>query len=70
MKSVLFDLDNTLYSERTYVESGFKYISAYLSKKYDFIFDEVYSLVLDIFEKKGRGLVFNETLEIFILKQI
>lgn len=35
IKGVIFDLDDTLYSEKTYVRSGFKAVSDYLEGEYE-----------------------------------
>ena len=59
MKVIIFDLDNTLYSEETYVQSGFKAVAKYLSEKYDCNFDKLFLKIMDIFEEKGRGKVFD-----------
>lgn len=59
MKAIIFDLDNTLYSEQTYVESGFKAVSKYLSEKYDYHFDSLMSKIIGIFNEDGRGSVFD-----------
>lgn len=59
MKAILFDLDNTLYGEKTYVESGFKEISRYLAQHFNLDFEEVYCKTLEIFNKEGRGKVFD-----------
>lgn len=63
MKTVLFDLDNTLYCEETYVKSGFKAVSDYLAKKYGLNNDELFLKMMDIFNKEGRGKVFNFLIE-------
>lgn len=59
MKTIIFDLDNTLYPEETYVRSGFRAVARYLSEKYGYDFDDLFSKILDIFEEKGRGKVFD-----------
>lgn len=59
MKSIIFDLDNTLYSEQTYVQSGFKAVAEYLSKKYNHDFNCLMSKITDIFLEDGRGNVFD-----------
>jgi putative hydrolase of the HAD superfamily len=51
MKSVIFDLDNTLYPEIEYVKSGFRYVSSYLNSKYDLDEEEIFSQLMSIFEK-------------------
>lgn len=67
MAAVIFDLDNTLYSEETYVRSGFKAVSNYLAKKHNLeeciIFDEM----MNIFNTKGRGKIFDDILNEFKL---
>lgn len=63
MKSVIFDLDNTLYPEIEYVKSGFKYVSSYLSSKYNLDKEKIFSQMMHILEKKGRGNIFNILLE-------
>ena len=59
MKAIIFDLDNTLYPEETYVQSGFKAVARYLSEKYDCDFDTLFSKIMDIFNEDGRGAVFD-----------
>ena len=59
MKSVIFDLDNTLYPEIEYVKSGFRYVSSYLNSKYDLDEEEIFSQLMSIFEKNGRGKIFD-----------
>lgn len=62
MDAILFDLDNTLYPEIEFVKSGFKCISTYLASKYGFNEKFIFERLLDIFEKKGRGKIFNDLL--------
>lgn len=59
IKAILFDLDDTLYNERDFVFSGFLEVATYLGHKYDFSIDKLYSDIIDIFQKDGRGRVFN-----------
>lgn len=59
MKTIIFDLDNTLYPEKTYVQSGFKAVARYLSDKYKFDIDKLFSKIMDIFNEDGRGNVFD-----------
>lgn len=59
MKLIIFDLDNTLYPEETYVQSGFKAVARYLSGKYDCNFEKLFYKIMDIFNKDGRGKVFD-----------
>ena len=59
MKAIIFDLDNTLYPENTYVKSGFEAVAKYLCDKYGFNFDSLMSKIIDIFNEDGRGSVFD-----------
>lgn len=59
MKLIIFDLDNTLYPEETYVQSGFRAVARYLSEKYNQNLDELYLKMMDIFDEDGRGNVFD-----------
>lgn len=63
MKSVIFDVDNTLYSEMSYVKSGFIEVSKYLSNKYKLDCDMIFKKMIDIFDVEGRGKVFNILLD-------
>lgn len=62
MKVIIFDLDNTLYPEQSYVKSGFKAVARYLSEKYNCNFDELFLRIMDIFKENGRGSVFDKLL--------
>ena len=63
IKAVLFDLDDTLYEEMTFVESGFHAVSTHISNKFNFNKAEVHSSLMGILSKHGRGRVFNKCLE-------
>ena len=63
MKSVIFDVDNTLYSEMSYVKSGFMEVSKYLSNKYKLDCDMIFKKMIDILDAEGRGKVFNILLD-------
>jgi putative hydrolase of the HAD superfamily len=65
IKTVIFDMDNTLYDERQYVRSGFRAVSEYMAKKFAMDKDQLFRLFMNIFLKKGRGRVFNHALEKF-----
>lgn len=62
MKACIFDLDNTLYDELSYVRSGFKAASFYISERFGFSNDEIYKQMLSILELQGRGRVFDTLL--------
>ena len=55
---LVFDLDDTLYDELTYVRSGFRVVAGYIEKTYAISEERVFSL----FEhqmQKGRGAIFD-----------
>lgn len=62
IKAVIFDLDNTLYDERQFVESGFRAVSEYATKKHGVNEEKFYSLLL-FFLKYGRKKVFDRALK-------
>ncbi|HCQ90461.1 MULTISPECIES: HAD family hydrolase [unclassified Clostridium] len=59
IKTVIFDLDDTLYEELLFVKSGFKEVCIFLSQKYNLNFNEMYEECLSILNKYGRGKIFN-----------
>lgn len=62
IKAVIFDLDDTLISEKEYIRSGFRQVSINISKEYNLERDNVYELLLEIFEKDSKN-VFNRLLD-------
>ncbi len=58
VKAVIFDLDDTLISERQYIESGYRHISKVLSKKLNKNEDELYQLLLNLLDESPKN-VFN-----------
>lgn len=64
IKAAVFDLDDTLISEKKYIESGFRHISSVFSIRYGLNQGEVYRLLLVEFEKNRKN-VFNRVLETF-----
>jgi len=63
IKAVLFDLDDTLYEEMTFVRSGFHAVSRHMSDKFNINKAEVHLSLMDILSKQGRGRVFDEFLD-------
>ena len=61
VKAVIFDLDDTLISERQYIESGYRHISKVLSKKLNKNEDELYQLLLNLLDESPKN-VFNRLL--------
>jgi len=60
MSGIIFDLDDTLYNERTFVSGGFKAVSSFISEKYSLPEDDLNQRINDIFNSSGRGSIFNE----------
>jgi putative hydrolase of the HAD superfamily len=60
---IVFDLDDTLYEEITYVRSGFKAVADYLSMIYKIDTSEkIYAELVQVLQKQGRGKVFDAVL--------
>ncbi len=59
---IVFDLDDTLYDETTYVKSGFKAVASFLHTTYQLPAKEVYLDLLAELEK-GRGSIFDSVLK-------
>ena len=68
-KAILIDLDDTLYEERRYVESGFEAVAAFLEKERDLPADYSYPSMLAFLELEGRGKVFDRIIERFEVRQ-
>lgn len=60
LKAILFDLDDTLFLERDFVESGFSAVSNYLSSHYQLNKDDVFDELWNMFCSGRRGDLFNE----------
>lgn len=58
-KYFIFDLDDTLYYEKTYVLEALKNVCIYIGKKYNRNIDELYKECIEILHKSGRGKIFN-----------
>lgn len=56
---LVFDLDDTLYPEKSYVESGMRAVAKMLNKSFSLQFGETLERLLEILEKEGRGRVFD-----------
>lgn len=64
VQAIVFDLDDTLISEKKYIESGYRHIATLLSKRYDKDVTELYELLLDLFNYSPKN-VFNRLLDTF-----
>jgi putative hydrolase of the HAD superfamily len=61
---LIFDLDNTLYDEMTFVSGGFRAVARYGKQAFNWDEKESYSFMMRHLSKHGRGEVFNEWLRL------
>ena len=59
---LVFDLDDTLYPERSYVDSGFRAVAAWLHERYGWDPQESLATMTSVLESEGRGAVFDRLL--------
>ena len=62
IKAVIVDLDDTLYSEKEFVFSGFKAVSSYLQKT-GIVKIELFDFMWNCFESGKSGKIFNDALK-------
>ena len=67
IKAVVFDLDDTLISEKDYIRSGFKVVSRDVSNRYSLNEDEVFNRMIKLFEESSKE-VFNRLLNSFSIQ--
>ena len=67
IKAVVFDLDDTLISEKQYIRSGFKVISNKLSEEYKLDSEKIFNKMLELFDESSKE-VFNRLLDYFSIK--
>ncbi len=60
----VFDLDDTLYEEASYVDSGFAAVSIFLEETYGVSKDSVHTTMNQLIEQNGRGAVFDTALQV------
>jgi putative hydrolase of the HAD superfamily len=59
---IIFDLDDTLYDERTYVESGLLSVAAFGSDRFGWDLTTSFNFMTDILDRDGRGSIFDRWL--------
>jgi len=64
IKGVIFDLDDTLISEKEYIKSGFKVVCNVISEQHNLNFDNVYQKIFELFDEDS-DYVFNRLLDCF-----
>jgi len=62
---LVFDLDDTLYREITYVESGFAAVSEFLEYQFGIPQNKAYRHLLSTLRRNGRGRVFDDFLSYY-----
>lgn len=62
IKAVVFDLDDTLISEKEYIRSGFRQVSKKIAEKNNLDKDYVYKIMYDTFNEDSKN-VFNRVLD-------
>jgi putative hydrolase of the HAD superfamily len=66
---IIFDLDDTLYDEMSYVKSGFNSVSSHLSYLFDIKKTIILNQLLKILKENGRGKIFNLVCSYFKFKK-
>lgn len=61
-KCIIFDLDDTLYSEYHWVYSGLQYCAGIVSERYGLEKEEVFETFIKGYSNRGRGKVFQVSL--------
>ena len=63
LRALIFDLDDTLYPERTYVISGFRAVAAWAEEHIGIPQKQAFDELCQLFESGIRGNTFNYWLE-------
>lgn len=63
IKAIVFDLDDTLISEKEYIRSGFDVIAEKVSKDYSYDKNYIYSIMINLFKENSKN-VFNRLLDV------
>lgn len=69
IKAVIFDLDDTLYDESSYVSQAFDQVATYLSQKYGISKQEIFEKMKYELDCHGRGKIFDRVCEYFSLQE-
>lgn len=62
IKAIVFDLDDTLISEKEYIKSGFKQVANKIAKENNLDEKSIYELIMDTFDEDSKN-VFNRVLD-------
>src|SRR5690606_36032131 len=58
-QAIIFDLDDTLYSERSFVLSGFRAVAAHIAEQVSLPSEDVYQQLEKLFRQGVRGNTFD-----------
>lgn len=61
--AIIFDLDDSLYDEKQFVQSGFNEVAQFLSLKSSYEKEEIVKILFDALSAHGRGKVFDIVLD-------
>ncbi len=67
LKCVAFDMDDTLYDELDYYQSGLAAVASVIAGDYQFAEETVFDALWDIFIQGNHKTAFNETLDRFVI---
>lgn len=62
VKVIIFDLDDTLYDERHYVESGFRAVANFGFQEFGWEPEASFNFMIEVLDTEGRGAVFDRWL--------
>ena len=62
---LIFDLDDTLYEELTYVDSGFRAVARYGNQMFGLDYADSYRVLTELLGHIGRGKIFDQWLDSF-----
>ena len=60
IKALVFDLDDTLYNEKDFIESGYQSVSKYISARFGSEQGDVFAAMIETLNKLGRQAVMTE----------
>ena len=63
----IFDLDETLYTEKNFVLSGFKVVAKYLNVKHNLNYQRTFKDLKTIMKIHGRGKIFDIFMQIIFV---
>jgi len=66
---IIFDLDDTLYPEITFVKSGIREVSIFLSQEFNLSSSKLQNYMIDYLSKYGRSEMFNNVLSLHNLNK-